>query len=127
MDAKQSTNGFSLGKYLVKGLIVLIILGAGYYVYIGKMKAAETKAAQEQALQTPPEIGWVNGILYSEDNPSVVLDKDIVYEGQEVHGVKVVKVHKDKVEFEKKGKRWEQKLKEEPNKYWVIDPESEDE
>ena len=63
----------------------------------------------------------------AEDNPSVVLDKDIVYEGQIVHGVKVIKVHKDRVEFEKEGKRWEQKLKEEPNMYWIVSPESEDE
>ena len=127
MDSKRGTSKFSIGSYLLKGLIALIILGGAYYVYIGNMKSSNLKAEQEQELQTPPDIGWVNGILYSEDNPSVVLDKDIVYEGQIVHGVKVIKVHKDRVEFEKEGKRWEQKLKEEPNMYWIVSPESEDE
>jgi hypothetical protein len=127
MDSKRGKSKFSMGSYLLKGLIALIILGGGYYVYIGNMKSSNLKKEQEQELQTPPDIGWVNGILYSEDNPSVVLDKDIVYEGQAVHGVKVLKVYKDRVEFEKDGKRWEQKLKEEPNMYWIVTPESDDE
>ena len=125
MDAKQGKSSFSLGGYLLKGVIVLIIIGGGYYVYTGKMNSSKLKAEQEQAQQTPPAIGWVNGILYSEDNPSVVLDKDIAYEGQIVHGVKVIKIHKDRVEFEKDGNRWEQKLKEEPNQFWITQPQSE--
>ena len=128
MDEKRGKNEFSLGKYLLKGLIVLIVIGAGYYFYIGRINSSvdDLKGGKEQFRpETPPAVGWVNGILYSEDNPSVVLDKDIVYEGQTVHDVKVVKVHKDKVEFEKDGNRWEQKLKEEPNIYWVLEPENE--
>lgn len=129
MDARQGKSKFSLGGYLLKGVIVLIIIGAGYYFYIGKglssMDELTGKEKEQVQPQTPPAIGWVNGILYSDEKPSVVLDKDIVYEDQTVHGVKVIKIHKDRVEFEKDGNRWEQKLKEEPKQFWITQPQSE--
>jgi len=112
--------------YLIKGLIVFILIAGIYYFSLGKTRFAIGGAKQEQTQPTgPPDIGWINGILYSEKNPAVVIDKDIVSEEQIIHDVTVVKVHKDKVEFEKDGNRWEQKLKEEPNQLWVTQPQSE--
>ena len=125
MDTSRQKGEFSFGRYLLKGLIVLTLIGGGYYFYFGKMGSAIQGAKAEQVKpEIPPEFGWVNGILYSKDDPSLVLDKDIVSQGQIVHGVKVLKIHKDKVEFEKDGNRWEQKLKEEPNRLWITQPET---
>lgn len=127
MDDKKNKSSCSMRGYLLKGVIVLIVVGAGYYLYIGKglssMDGLLGKEKEQAKQQTPPAIGWVNGILYSDKKASVVIDKDIVCEGQTVHGVKVVKVHKDKVQFEKQGKTWEQTLKEEPNMYWIDVPQ----
>ncbi|MHC4482324.1 MAG: hypothetical protein ACYSW4_02120 [Planctomycetota bacterium] len=52
----------------------------------------------------------VKAIVYSEDNPSAVVGKQIVHEGDEISGATVVKIDKDGVEFEMNGKRWKQKV-----------------
>jgi hypothetical protein len=124
VDDKKSKSSFSMKGYLLKGLIAFILIGGIFYFSFGKTHFAIGGAKEEKTQPTgPPDIGWVNGILYAEKNPAAVIDKDIMSEGQMIHGVKVVKVHKDKVEFEKQGKRWEQKLKEEPNMYWIDLPQ----
>jgi hypothetical protein len=53
----------------------------------------------------------VKGIVYTEDNPSVVIGNQIVYEGEEIRGVTVLKISKDSVEFEMNGRRWTQKVR----------------
>ncbi|MHC4532106.1 MAG: hypothetical protein ACYSXD_11190 [Planctomycetota bacterium] len=52
----------------------------------------------------------VKGIVYSEDNPSAVVSNEIVHEGDEISGATVVKIYKDRVEFEMNGKTWTQKV-----------------
>jgi len=54
----------------------------------------------------------VKSIVYSEDNPSVVIGSQIVHEGQTVLGATVIKINKDSVEFEADGKRWTQNVRE---------------
>jgi len=53
----------------------------------------------------------IKGILYTEDNPSVVIGDQIVHEGEEIRGVTVLKISKDSVEFEMNGRRWTQKVR----------------
>ena len=52
----------------------------------------------------------VRGIVYSEDNPSAVVSDQIVHEGDEIEGATVVKIYKDRVEFEMNDKTWIQKV-----------------
>lgn len=52
----------------------------------------------------------VQGILYTEDKPSVVVSNRIVHEGEIIRGATVVKISRDSVEFEMDGKRWIQKV-----------------
>ena len=55
--------------------------------------------------------GLVTGICYSRDKPSAVINnKTIVYEGDTIDGVTIVKIYKDKVEFTKDGKSWALKI-----------------
>ncbi len=89
----------------------------------------------QQAKLPSPSAGTVTGILYSEDKPSAVVNGRIVHIGDTIHGVKVVKIHQEKlvnvkgkhyskrletakVEFEKNGIRWTQGLQEPPAPYW---------
>ncbi|MHC4426796.1 MAG: hypothetical protein ACYSYV_11975, partial [Planctomycetota bacterium] len=65
-----------------------------------------------------PPRGLVTGIARSDDRSSAIIGTQIVREGQSIHGIKVVKIHKDKVEFEKNGKRWTQGLNEAPGPEW---------
>jgi len=90
----------SLLLVVLLGLAVVIVAGTVYY-----LRPATTKAAplnKDVAL---------TGILYAGDNSSAVVDGKIVHEGETINGVKVIKIHKDKVEFERAGKRWTQKVK----------------
>ena len=52
----------------------------------------------------------VKSILYSEDNSSVVIGKNIFHEGEQVRGVRIIKINKDNVEFEMNGRVWSQKV-----------------
>lgn len=52
----------------------------------------------------------ISGIIYSEDKPSAILGGRIIHEGDTQYGIKIIKIHKDKVEFEENGKRWTQRL-----------------
>jgi len=54
----------------------------------------------------------LSAISYSEDNPVAIVDNKIVHEGDAVGEVKVVKIHKDGVDFERAGRKWSQSLPE---------------
>jgi hypothetical protein len=59
----------------------------------------------------PKTLEPVTGILYSEDAQSAVLGKKtIIHEGDTIHGVTVVKIHEDGVEFAKDGQVWKEKV-----------------
>ena len=47
----------------------------------------------------------VKGILYNEDNPSAIVNNQIVYEGDKISGATIIKINRGSVEFEVK-KRW---------------------
>jgi hypothetical protein len=52
----------------------------------------------------------VRGIVYSEDRPSVVIGNEIMYEGDTIGGVTILKINNDSVEFKGQGKIWTQKV-----------------
>lgn len=63
--------------------------------------------------------GLVSSILYSEDNPSIILgNKVIKHEGDTIDGIVIEKVYKDRVDFVKNGKKWTQKIRETPCPEW---------
>ncbi len=64
-----------------------------------------------------PVYRLVTAIIYSEDKPSAVIGNQIVHEGDTLRGINVVKIYKDKVEFEKNGKRWTQAVENNPVNY----------
>ncbi|MHC4543685.1 MAG: hypothetical protein ACYTDW_03355 [Planctomycetota bacterium] len=67
---------------------------------------------EEKPTPTPDDTGNIDikGILYSEENPSVIIGIEILHEGDKVSGATIVKINKDSVEFEMNGKRWTQKV-----------------
>ena len=92
-------------------LVAVIAIMIGYYQWTcEKQQIAATRH------------GVVTGVLLADGKPSAVIDTDVVHEGTIIHGIKVVKIHKGKVEFEKNNKRWTQQLREQPNHAW---PETE--
>jgi len=91
---------------------VAVIVGmAGYYLWTAEKAPAACKARTARH-------GLITGIIYTEEKPSVVIDGEIVYEGDTIHGVKVIKIDRDRVEFKKKRKRWTQQAQEQPSRAW---------
>jgi len=67
---------------------------------------------KQVAMPTPDETGKlsIKGILYSQENPSVIIGIEILHEGDKVSGATIVKINKESVEFEMNGKKWTQKV-----------------
>lgn len=63
----------------------------------------ETKETQQEEEKSGRLV--VKGILYSEDNPSAIIDTQIVHIGDKIYGATVVKINRDSVEFEIDGKK----------------------
>ncbi len=91
---------------LLVGVLITTAIGLGYYL-----------RNDVNVPFIPPKVA-LNGILYSEDNPSAVIGTRIVKEGDTVSGIgdtandiTVIKINKDGVEFDKNGRTWTQKLK----------------
>ena len=83
--------------------IFIILVGIVYFLW------PATKGTEV----TPRDIK-VTGILYSEDNPSAIVNGKVVKEGDIINDVKVIKIHKSNVEFEDKGQRWVQEIQQPP-------------
>jgi len=82
-------------------LMVTVILGiAVYYLWTTDLTSSDL-----ESLPTNKEV-LVTSIVYSEQDASAVVLDRIVHEGDMIDGYKVVKIHKDKVEFEKDGESY---------------------
>jgi hypothetical protein len=69
---------------------------------------------------TGKSTGLVKSIVYSSDLSSAVIshNNNILHEKNTIHGVTIVKIHEDKVEFAKSGQNWTQKVGQTPNHQW---------
>jgi hypothetical protein len=76
----------------------------------------------EGQIDIPAPPGLILAIAYS-DKPAVLIGKELLSEGDTIQGVKVIKIDRDIVEFEKNGRRWTQQAGETPPAYWA-DPNS---
>ena len=100
---KKSSNSLLLWV-VVLGVGVVIAAGIGYYYFRPRVKDA---VALHRAVVSQKNLA-ITGILYSEDNPSAIVGGAIVREGDMIDDVKVVKIRKNIVEFEKNGEKWTQ-------------------
>jgi len=60
----------------------------------------------------------VTGIVFSPDKRSAVVGSQVLYEGDTTQGVTVVRIYRDKVQFEKAGAKWTQAVNEKPAPNW---------
>ena len=107
-------------------LAYLIVANTGYNFWVAEENTPIWKILTANVIydlwtarkNTITEAGSVIGILYSTENPSALINREVVYEGDTTNGVKVVKIHRTKVEFEKDGRKWTQKVLANPNHAW---------
>ncbi|MHC4439615.1 MAG: hypothetical protein ACYS3S_19840 [Planctomycetota bacterium] len=53
----------------------------------------------------------IRDIVYSKDKPSAVIGTRIVYQGDDINGMTIIKINRDSIEFEKDGERWKQNVR----------------
>jgi hypothetical protein len=85
--------------------IIGVVLTAWFYV-----------RPQHSASAAP--CGLIDGILFSPDCPSVLIDGQVLREGDMIYGAKVFEIGRRIVTFEKNGKRWEQRVQQRPDPAW---------
>ncbi len=111
---KKSSNSL-LWWVVVSGVCAAITAGIGYY-FLARAKGnaavspKEVVGSLKEVIDSPKRVA-LKGILYSEDTPSALIGETIVREGDIIDGVKVVKINKNTVEFEKDGEKWTQRTK----------------
>lgn len=102
--AKKNNN--SSLYVLLLGAAVVIVAGIVYHFWPAiKSLPGLTKAA----VLFNNDVS-LTGIFYTEDNPAAVVDGKIVHEDDVIGDVRVLKIHKHKVEFERSGRRWSQSM-----------------
>jgi hypothetical protein len=62
--------------------------------------------------------GVISGILYSADKPAAIVGSKIVYQGDKLGSVSVIKIEAGTVKFDKNGNSWTQKIGEAPSSMW---------
>jgi len=119
--------------------VAVVAVMAGYYLYTegkttaahgteGKIIAARgtrgktiaargTKGKTIAARELSP-YGVITGIIYAEEKSSATINGKVVHEAETIDGVKVVKIYRDKVEFEENKNRWTQRVRQQPNHAW---------
>ncbi len=99
---------------LLAGVVICGMLG---YKMATKSTGRDTKG--EELYEKPPaRFGVVTAILYCDDDPTVLIEDEVLHEGETIHDVKIVDISRDKVKFEKFEEQWEQKVQEPARPEW---------
>lgn len=104
-EAKKK-NLLSSSHVLLLGLAVVIVASIAYHFW-PKVKGLWSTAEAAVGLSNDVSL---TGISYFEDNPIAIVDGKIVREEDMIGDVKVLKIHRDKVEFEESGRKWSQSM-----------------
>jgi hypothetical protein len=95
---------------------ILLLLAAA--VLMAAMVWYHFRMARKDIDLLMDKTGVVTAIVYNEENSSAVIGDKIVHQGDIINGVKVVGIYRDRVEFDKDGTKWAQKIRERPAKGW---------
>jgi uncharacterized membrane protein len=114
-EGKEKSSNSLLWWVVVPSVCVAIAAGMSYY-FLARAKGKAVVSPKDvvvslkEVVVSPKKVA-IKGILYSEDNPSALIGETIVAEGDIIDGVKVVKINRDTVEFEKDGEKWTQRAR----------------
>ena len=100
IDPKWATSSSRRNiKFWVFLMAVVVLCVGGYFVW-----STDLMSSALDFLPTSTSKIIVTAIVYGEENASAVVSGTVVHEGDTVEGCKVVKIHENEVEFERKGK-----------------------
>ena len=111
--------------YIVRLCLTMLCMCGGYFFVSVRVSGTLKEAVASPDLgagevASVPGRGRVTGLLQSNDNPMVVIDGEIVRQGEQIYGVTVVNINADRVEFSGNGVEWEQAVGGQPGSGWNV-------
>jgi hypothetical protein len=107
-----------MDKSTVKWLVLAAIAVCGMLGWKVATQASKD-GKKEVVIERPePRFGVITAILYCDDTPTVLIEDQMLHEGDIIHDVKVLDIKADKVQFDKQGELWEQKVQEPAKPEW---------
>jgi hypothetical protein len=107
-----------MDKSTIKWLVLAAIAICGMLGWKVATQASKD-GKKEVVVQRPePRFGVVTAILYSDDTPTILIEDQMLHEGDTIHEVKVLDIKANRVQFDKQGEQWEQKVQESANPGW---------
>ena len=103
---KENKNTKSSPHILLLAFAVVIVAGTAYHFW-PKLKSFRQTVKADVVVQKNVSL---TGIFYTEDSSIAIVDGQIVRENDLLDGIKVLKILRDKVEFEKSGRSWTQSM-----------------
>ncbi len=100
LPKRNKTSSKKSVKLRLFSMVIVILSIAVYYLWTADLTSPDLESlpANEEVV--------VTSIVHSEQDASAVVSDRIVYEGDMIDGYNVVKIHKDKVDFEKDGESY---------------------
>jgi len=89
--------------------IAIVFAGCVIYNFFPSLKGLWSTAAAKTVRVIKREVP-LTGIFYVEGNAAAIVDGKVVKEGDVVDGVRIVKIHRHEVEFQKSDRKWTQKM-----------------
>ena len=93
---------------IVLGVTIVFVAGV-IYKFCPSLKGMWSTAAAKTVMVIKREVP-LTGIFYVEGNAAAIVDGRVVKEGDVVDGVRIVKIHRHEVEFQKSDRKWTQKM-----------------
>ena len=107
-----------MDKGTIKWIVVAAVAVCGMLGYKAATHASKDGKKEAVVERPEPRFGVVTAILYCEEDPTVLIEDQILHEGDTIHEVKISNINSDKVQFDKQGQRWEQKVQEPAKPEW---------
>jgi len=107
-----------MDKGTLKWLVLAAIAVCGMLGYKVATQASKDGKKEVVVERPEPRFGVVTAILFSEDSATVLIEDQMLHKGDVIHDVQVIKIEVDKVQFDKQGEQWEQKVQEPAKPEW---------
>ncbi|MBN2019991.1 MAG: hypothetical protein JW749_07190 [Sedimentisphaerales bacterium] len=107
-----------MDKGALKWLIIAAIAVCAMLGWKVATKAAKDGKKEVMIERPAPRFGVVTAILYCEDEPTVLIEDQVLHEGDSIHDVKILDIGADKVQFGKNNEQWEQRVQEPAKAEW---------
>ncbi len=109
-----------MDKGTIKWLLLAAVAVCGMLGYKVATHASKGSSKKDDVMYDRPEprFGVVTAILYCEEDPTVLIEDQLLHEGDTIHDVMVLDIGAEKVRFDKQGEKWEQRVQEPAKPEW---------